>query len=371
MRKYKNFNIPMIKKHLKALEEYINKINFDELSENEQRFFMDIIQFYEDVLSQKELIPYFEIDDETNLLDIRNFNNEYLKNIQRYIPIYENFNTELYDSIEKYDLIDKYFELIEYPISDTAYTNKHVLSMIHDFYESIPDKEIQDIFQKEFNKKSQNVRFTDLNSMTFYSKMIDYNFITIGNKNNFEKLSSLAHEYGHIIHDRIIKEYVDYEDGYPFVELFSYFMETLSLYYFYNKGNDKRSSLILLKALIETYDSSYNILVLDDTKNIKLNTPEDIKNFYLQEFGDIFLENNSNICVNYYHNYTLPYIIIIELLQEYNNDPESAIYKLKQIIKLRNCDYIKETQKIGIEFNKNTDKYVKQLNKKLEDSFYN
>jgi hypothetical protein len=160
--------------------------------------------------------------------------------------------------------------------------------MIHDFYESIPDKEIQDIFQKEFNKKSQNVRFTDLNSMTFYSKMIDYNFITIGNKNNFEKLSSLAHEYGHIIHDRIIKEYVDYEDGYPFVELFSYFMETLSLYYFYDKGNDKRSSLILLKALIETYDSSYNILVLDDTKNIKLDTPEDIKNFYLQEFGDVF-----------------------------------------------------------------------------------
>ncbi len=371
MRKYKNFNIPMIKKHLTALQEYKNKIDFDKLSEKEQSFITDILQFYENVLLQKELTPYFEIDDETNLLDIRNFNNEYLREIQRYMPLYENFNAILYNSILKYDLRNKYFELMKYPISDTTYTNKHILSMVYDFYKSIPDKEIKNIFQKEFNKKTQNVRFVDSNSITFYSKMIDYNFISISNDNNFEKIPALAHEYGHIIHDKIIKEYVDYEDGYPYVELFSYFMEILSYYYLYDNNNDKRASLALLKELMETYDFSYNLLLLDDIKNIRLNTPEKIESFYQEEFGDIFLENNSKTSVDYYHNYTFPFLVIIELLHEYNTDPESALYKLKQIIKLRNCDYIKETQKIGIVFNKHTDRYVKQLNKKIENSFYN
>ena len=350
MRKYKNFNIPIIKKHLKALEEFKSKIDISKLSENELAFLVDNINFYKDALNQKEITRYFACPEEANILDLRNFNNKYLKLIDKYIPYYDTFNDRLYDAIEKYNLNNLYTEIIKYPENDTAYTNKHALSITHDFYNSLPDKEIRDIFNKEFKKKAQNIRFKDDNPVIFYSKMIDYNFITIGNGSNFEKIISLAHEYGHIVNDRILGEYIDYESKYPFVELFSTFMETLSMDYLNKKNNMKRATAAELQQLMEIYDYSYNILAL---------------------YNEIFLENNSTVTIDYYHNYTFPFMVIIELLHEYNKDPEKALYLLKEIIKLKDCDYIKELNKKGIHINTHINNYVKQLTKKINNSYHN
>lgn len=371
MRKYKNFNIPVIKKHLKALEEFKSKIDISKLSEYELDFLEDIINFYKDVLNQKELTTYFDCPEEANILDLRDFNNKYLKLIDKYIPYYETFNDRLYDAIEKYNLKNLYAEIIEYPENDTAYTNKHALSITHDFYNSLPDKEIRDIFNKEFKKKAQNIRFKDDNSITFYSKMIDYNFITIGNGSNFEKITSLAHEYGHIVNDRILGEYIDYESEYPFVELFSMFMETLSIDYLNEKNNMKRATAVELQQLMEIYDHSYNILALDDTRNLVFKNEDELKEYYKKEFSEIFLENNSTVTIDYYHNYTFPFMVIIELLHEYNKDPEKALYLLKEIIKLKDCDYIKELNNKGIHINTHINNYVKQLTKKINNSYHN
>ena len=298
MRKYKNFNIPMIKKHLKAIEEFKNKKDLNQLSEKDLAYLESIIKFYKDVLNRNEITTYFEHSKEASLLDIRDFNNEYLKLIENYIPCYETFNDRAYTAIEKYNLIDIYNAILENPENDTAYTNKHALTITHDFYNSLPDKEIRDIFNKEYKKKSQNIRFKDENSVTFYSKMIDYNFITIGNTSNFEKITALAHEYGHIINDKIINEFIDYESDYPFVELFSMFMETLSMDYLNQKNNMKRATILELQQFMEIYDQSYNLLVLDDTKNLTYNNEDKLKEFYKDNYGEIFLENNLNVTID-------------------------------------------------------------------------
>ena len=370
MRKYKNFNIPMIKKHLKAIEEFKNKRDLNNLSENNLANLENTIRFYKDVLNQNEITTYFDHSKKASLLDIRDFNNKYLKLIEKYIPCYETFNDRSYTAIEKYDLINIYNAILENPQNDTSYTNKHALSITHDFYNSLPDKEIRDIFNKEYKKKSQNIRFKDENSVTFYSKMIDYNFITIGNSSNFEKIPALAHEYGHIINDKIINEYIDYESDYPFVELISMFMETLSMDYLNQKNNMKRAITLELQQFMEIYNLSYKILVLDDTKNLTYNNEEKLKEFYKDNYGEIFLEINANITIDYDHNYTFPYIVIIELLHEYNKDPEKALYLLKEIVKLKNCDYIKELNNKGIHLNTHINNYAKQLTKKVYNSYH-
>lgn len=370
MRKYKNFNIPMIKKHLKAIEEYKNKIDLNKISENNLANLDNTIKFYEDILNQNEITTYFEHSKEASLLEIRDFNNKYLKLIENYIPCYETFNDRAYTAIEKYNLINIYNAILENPENDTTYTNKHALSLTHDFYNSLPDKEIRDIFNKEYKKKCQNIRFKDENSVTFYSKMIDYNFITIGNASNFEKIPALAHEYGHIINDKITKEFIDYESNYPFVELLSMFMETLSMDYLNQKNNLKRAITLELQQFMEIYNLSYKILVLDDTKNLTYNNEEKLKEFYKDNYGEIFLENNANITIDYDHNYTFPYIVIIELLHEYNKDPEKALYLLKEIVKLKNCDYIKELNNKGIHLNTHINNYAKQLTKKVYNSYH-
>lgn len=371
MRKYNNFNIPIIKKHLQALLEYKNKIDLSKLSECELQFLNDNIEFYQDVLNNNPITPYFENSEYKSLLDLNKFNNEYLKSINQYIPYYEIFNERLYDAIEKYDLRNIYFDIIQHPENDTAYTNKHILSITHDFYNSLPDKEIRDIFNKEYKKKSQNVRFKDNSSIIFSSKLIDYNFITIGNKSNFEKIPSLAHEYGHIINDKIIHELIDYKSQNPFVELFSQFMEILSMDYLNQKNNTKRATALELQQLMEIYDFSYNLLVLNDIKNMKFKNESELKEFYLNEYGEIFSQNNSNVTVDYYHNYTFPFMVIIEILNEYNKDPEKALYLLKKTIKLKDCDYIKELNNLSIHINTHINNYAKQLTKKINNSYYN
>ena len=104
MRNYKNFNIPMIKKHLKAIEEFKYKIDLNQISENNIAYLENTIKFYKDVLNQNEIATYFDHSKEASLLDIRDFNNKYLKLIEYYIPCYETFNDRAYTAIEKYDL---------------------------------------------------------------------------------------------------------------------------------------------------------------------------------------------------------------------------------------------------------------------------
>ena len=69
--------------------------------------------------------------------------------------------------------------------------------------------------------------------------------------------------------------------------------------------------------------------------------------------------------------YSFPFMVIIELLHEYNKDPEKALYLLKEIIKLKDCDYIKELNNKGIHINTHINNYAKQLTKKINNSYHN
>ena len=58
-----------------------------------------------------------------------------------------------------------------------------------------------------------------------------------------------------------------------------------------------------------------------------------------------------------------------ELLNMYERDPEKALYTLKELCKLQNCNYFKELEDRKIYLGENTENFIKKLSKNIDNSF--
>ena len=106
-----------------------------------------------------------------------------------------------------------------------------------------------------------------------------------------------------------------------------------------------------------------NIEVLNLSKNIKFKNENEAYNFYLNYLIEEEAKTAMDMDTYLFHYYLIPYIIDIELLWEYKNDPEKAIYLLKKLINDYQNDYIEETKNLGLDLNGHVYKYVKHLTK--------
>ena len=367
MKKFKEFNNHDLKKKIKLLETKKLSIKSNkEIEEIDKEIYL-----LTNLLNGIEIDNYFDVEKKAKLIDIMNINYEFLDTIKEYLPIYISYKKRLADSMNDNQIFEKSDSINDDLPYETSYTNHRIISIVHDFYNSIPDKEIRDMFNKEFKNNRKNIRFIGFDSGTSSTNYSNYKFITIGNESNFEKPIELAHEYGHLIHDDILNKVVFYDENYPFIELMSQFMEMLTIDYMNTKNNKKRATLLILNKILDLYNELYCLESYIDTKDIDFKTSKEIRNYYLKNYGRTCL-NYSYLCTaELDHTYSFTKLIIFELLSMYEKDPEKALYLLKELCKLENCNYLQELEKRNIYLGESIEEYTKKLSRNIDNSIHN
>lgn len=132
-----------------------------------------------------------------------NENRHNLNTIKDFIPSIRFFLSNVKDATETYNILDfSSRDTIKSNYNDPTYKIEELLTILHDFYNSLCDEEIKKKFNKIFKNRINNLRFYEHNSY-----MIPYridkkeikSLITIDSSIYFHTLPSLAHEYGHAI----------------------------------------------------------------------------------------------------------------------------------------------------------------------------
>ena len=247
---------------------------------------------------------------------------------------------------------------------DIKLTNKEIMELIHDFYQSLPDKEIRNLFNQAFSKNEENYRIKGDETNTLLLPYINSFYINVAaNASNTKKVISSIHEYGHVIDYGIRKKASDYGSNYPFIELPSLFFESLAGDYLKEKlpkakrniKDEELSRLVGLFNISNTLMTEY-----DGFKQKKLNDP--LKYAYLlRVYGKEELEDIPNSPALRTFNYVIPFLTSIELLEEYKSDPEKTLNLLKTIIKANNEEnYLAYLESKNIILNNNSCKYIQR-----------
>jgi len=362
MRKYNTFNRNYLKKHIKEILKYKEELEQAEVLDEEQyEIVLEDIKNLELFLNGKSIETLYDELENKSLSEKRKNNKEYFKQEKESIPIIREFNDTYQRAVINLDLEN----FICDECTDTTYTHKRLLHMVHDFYMTIPDKEFKDIFNKIYSDRIYNVRFKESDASYCGGTAVDdKQYISINNSINYPCFSNLAHEYAHAIHQNYLGKFITYAND-QYTELVSIFFQLLANEYIANIGNNKeraRQDSIGLLIRMDIYAN--NLEVLHNTRNMNFETQKEMYEY----FSKFLYEEEAEMAMAYdaylFHDYLIPYIIDLELLWEYKNDPEKSLYMLKHLINNNEKSYIEETKKLGLHLNAHEYKYIKHLTNK-------
>ena len=369
MKNYKSYSNKAIKEDIRALENIRNYI-CDHIDDS------DVI--LEDLSKAQELNDYIEYLRE--LLDDAPQVDETF--IPREDGIYNSLVSDFETIDERLEYIDPIKEFlvngithfVETPFYDQfmnfqtpkniKLTNKELMELIHDFYQSLPDKEIRNLFNQAFSKKEENYRIKGDETNTLLLPYINSFYINVAaNASNTKKVISSIHEYGHAIDYGIRKKASDYGSNYPFIELPSLFFESLAGDYLKEKLPKAKRNIKdeELSRLVGLFNASNTLMTeYDGFKQKKLNDP--LKYAYLlRVYGKEELEDIPNSPALRTFNYVIPFLTSIELLEEYKSDPEKTLNLLKTIIKANDEEnYLAYLESKNIILNNNSCKYIQR-----------
>lgn len=314
-------------------------------------------------------ISFYNMFDD-NPRKLINENRHNLNTIKDFIPSIRFFLSNVKDATETYNILDFCSrDALKSNYNDPTYKIEELLTILHDFYNSLCDEEIKKKFNKIFKNRINNLRFYEHNSY-----MIPYridkkeikSLITIDSSIYFHTLPSLAHEYGHAI-DYSFRNFDKQERDSLFDELISTFFEfVMEKYMIDNNLYSKHITLYEREYLLDKIEQIAGIIiinkVLEKTFNNDIEFYEEIKSLEDSLNGSIKSYNVKDLL-----EYSLPYTIVIELLFLYEKDPESALYIVKEIAsrehKLNSAYYESKNIYIG----EHAEEYVKSLSLKLKN----
>ena len=283
--------------------------------------------------------------------DFINTNIEIFNSYNDYNNLILNINPE---DLNYAEVITKLRDLLDKQTYDTDITFEEMLELTNSYYNSIPDKEIRDIFNKSYKEKDKNICIGEESSYTFLMPTIDYSLIVLGQENETYKnmLFDAIHEYGHIIQTGLNRNLLYYSKDYEPSELMPVFFNMLSLFYF-----DDSIEKSIEKNILQMQTS----LFLDQvryTKEIKENGINAFKEKYNNAAIDIYF-THSSLQV---YSYLIPILTSFELIQKYKQDPEKSMYILKKLI-MNNKDYIDLLSDYNINLGEYTNETIKMLKK--------
>ena len=293
----------------------------------------------------------FSCFEEQNENDFIATNIEVFDSYKSYNELIININPE---ELSYIDVVTNLRDLLEKQKNDTDITYDEMLELANSYYNSIPDKEIRNVFNKVYIEKDNNIIIDKESSLSFLMPTIDYSLILLGKNNETYKnmLFDLIHEYGHTIQTKINRDLLFYEKEYQPAELMPVFFNMLSLFYF-----DDSLGTNIEKNIIQMQTS----LFLDQVKYTK-----EIKEYGLKAFKEKYNETAIDIYFDHsslqVYSYLIPMLTSFELIQKYKQDPEKSMYILKKLI-MNNKDYIDLLSDYNINLGEYTNETIKMLKK--------
>ena len=271
--------------------------------------------------------------------------------------------------IDKFSRLNRFID--KNNLSDLMY-REYNLDEFHEIMNEVfkIDKTYLKIFNNIYKENKNNLKFTEERCYSIYIDQLKYSYINIELFNNIEDVFNITHEYAHSISDSI--RYHRHSDEYPFVELLPAFIFFIT-----------RDELLKNKKLAEdvtnveatefcVHNTYARELVKEciyltgiESNQRRRDVIKYISKKYNKKKTDImrlFEQSTLEKLV-----YVIPYLVALELYNEYKFDKESAIYKLNKIITLDDNleDYYKELKDLNINLNNTSEEYIKDLNKRL------
>lgn len=271
--------------------------------------------------------------------------------------------------IDKFSRLNRFID--KNNLSDLMY-REYNLDELHEIMNEVfkIDKTYLKIFNNIYKENKNNLKFTEERCYSIYIDQLKYSYINIELFNNIEDVFNITHEYAHSISDSI--RYHRHSDEYPFIEMLPAFI------FFITKdellkddslsediGNVEATDFDIVNLYAK--DLVKECLYLTDIESIKRR--KDIIKYISKKFNqkktyimELFKQSTLEKFT-----YVIPYLVALELYNEYKLDKESALYKLNKIITLDDNldDYYKELKDLNIDLNNTTEEYIKDLNKRL------
>ena len=283
--------------------------------------------------------------------------NDFIKTNIKIYNAYKPYNEYINDiDISDIDL-NNVFSIMrtEMDKKENDITYEEMLDLVNDYYNSLPNKKIRQVFNNIYKEKDNNIRLVDDSSYTFLLPSIKYSLISldIANETYKNMIYDLVHEYGHCIQTNLTHKIDYYDEEYKPVELMPVFFNMLSTFYFDNKktANTLEKNIALMQTNMFINQIKY-------TKEIMENGLDSFKEKYNDTAVDIYFEHN----LLEIYSYLIPMLTSYELLTNYKKDPEKAMNTLENLV-INNDNYINTLDNNNIHLGQTTKEAIKMLKK--------
>ncbi len=257
-------------------------------------------------------------------------------------------------------------------------TQDELLGIVHDFYKNQIGGEFFLTFLKDFNQRYNHVRFTpskNVEGATYHVGYFKESFIDISWNHIFLDIIVLIHEYGHAIHFQTNYYNQASMELLPFWEIVSMFMESVAYDHFIKDSTFSKmaleSKLIDHKSLLNNmYDLGTLLKLFQNWDIEELNSNGRIKHCARIagiSIKDLMYSLNTQASCNL--QYVVSFLVVIELMDVYRNDPEKAFYLLRQILSIKALDldeYYRELVGKGINLHAHVKDFESELKRELK-----
>ena len=271
-------------------------------------------------------------DDWENILEK---NSDYLAFHKKFLPLLERFQEKSDECSDKYDLFglqNTKSDLINAGNTEMSYED--IITIVHDFYNSLNDETIKDAFNKIFANRENNLIFKGDSS--YINEYVDSDhkiqtLLTITDEKKASTIIEASHEYGHAI-DNWLKNPTRRSRNDLFEELLPIFFQTLMCRYMIDNNISPNYTpyyeFFWFKKMM--YDA-YAINIFNECKKKYFNNLGEFNDYIKDNYPSYWYEYVRSKEVSDFFKYSLPYSVVIELISMYEKDPEQTLIILKEV----------------------------------------
>lgn len=274
------------------------------------------------------------------------------------------YNTESYTINEALNY-RKIFESVNLFNDDelkNKFDNQQLIELVKSFFDIIPSK----FLPTNLNELFKDILYISQDSdacSNYYFTSNNRNIILLKETNKLDQAGSLTHEIGHTINDQI--NY--WKKDFILTEFFSLFLEALFYSYCYHQIPEYKTDSfnLLIDSVYEQYE---NAVLMENYINLFSYIPdEDITIFKIKKLWKKQLQEKNLLNFGQLNEsviYITSSLVAIELLDQYNNDPNSTWDKIYDIFHFNDNERVENIlTKTEIKLNEHSEKYLRELKK--------
>ena len=260
----------------------------------------------------------------------------------RYYSLVEKFYSNLFFLNEKKYDPDSHLERCTSPYLP----HEDVMTLVKEFYMSIPDDEIRNVFKSIYDKRYSSYKFGNIeeyvdndDAYTIFVGGLNKNYMSVHNVSGARKFINTVHETGHAITNIMNPALAVYGDNYFFDEVQSYFFEILALKTFRSEKLNVKELAILLFSNLKCFFDISSMLVsqqciakvaAENNYKYDRNFYDLLKNDYL--INKRLLSNILDVKFTGEVSYPLGFSVALKLVNIYLDNPKEGIELLKKTI---------------------------------------